>query len=87
MYYGNQVLAEPSTLEHFGLLIEFVEIWEWWLDGTLALEVVRLLEHSGDMLQRIRQNLVSQCKPLQQELKRLPFFGHLRPDSDCEVWP
>jgi hypothetical protein len=65
----NMWLAEPSTLKHFGALVEFLEVWNRWLNGTLPREVVRLLGHSEDKLQPLYQDLARQSECLSQKLK------------------
>jgi hypothetical protein len=40
-------LAESSTIRYFATFVEFVEIWNRWLDNSLPSEVLRELGHSG----------------------------------------
>ncbi len=63
-------LAEPSTLEHFGALVEFVEIWDRWLDETIPAEVAGALEHGEDKLYPLYDDLSRQFRRLQKELLR-----------------
>jgi hypothetical protein len=43
-------LAEPSTISYFPALLEFVEVWTRWLDGSLPVEVLGQLGHSESTL-------------------------------------
>lgn len=69
-FQANMGLAEPSTREYFGALVEFIEIWDRWLDGTLPKEVAAELDHSEDALQPFYGDLAAQLDRLQRELER-----------------
>jgi hypothetical protein len=47
----NMWLAEPSTLQFYNELLEYVEIWNRFLKGTLPLEVLSEMDHGEDQLQ------------------------------------
>jgi hypothetical protein len=62
----NLWLAEPSTREHYAALVEFVDVWDRFLSGTLPKGVVRRLnqqeptalhEELERQLDRIRKEL------------------------------
>ncbi len=46
----NMWLAEASTIQHFPVLIEFVDLWDRFLAGTLPGEVVNALGHTEQTL-------------------------------------
>ena len=46
----NMWLAEKSTLQHFPALIEYVDIWDRFMAGTIPGEVVNALGHSEESL-------------------------------------
>ena len=63
-------LAEPSTLDHFDVLVEFVEIWNRFLAKTLPHEVLESIDHSEKDLDPFYEDLEMQTKKLRQELKK-----------------
>lgn len=69
LFADNMWLAEPPTREHFGALVEFVEIWDRWLGGTLPKETVPLLGHSEENLQPFYKDLATQLNRLSNELR------------------
>ncbi len=69
-FQTNMGLAEPSTRAYFGALVEFIEIWDRWLDDSLPSEVVAELDHSEDKLQPFYRDLADQLDHMQRELKR-----------------
>jgi hypothetical protein len=50
VFRKNIWLAEPSTVGYFPSLIEFVNIWDRFLAGTLPMEVIQELKHSEESL-------------------------------------
>jgi hypothetical protein len=70
LFTNNMWLAEGSTRVHFGALVEFVEIWDRWLGGSLPKEAVPLLGHREEKLQQFYIDLVTQLDRLTGELKR-----------------
>jgi hypothetical protein len=69
LFRDKMALAEPSTIEHFGALIEFVELWDRWLDRTVPPEVVTALEHGEDKLLPFYEDVAAQFAKLRDELK------------------
>jgi hypothetical protein len=63
-------LAEPSTLDHFPALVEFVELWNRFLATSLPHEVLELIEHSEKELDPLYQDLATQTERLRQEVKK-----------------
>lgn len=50
LFRENYWLAEPETRSFYGDLIEFVEIWNRWIDKALPVEVLKRLDHGEDNL-------------------------------------
>jgi hypothetical protein len=50
-------LAEPSTIRHYAALVEFVEIWNRFLDQSLPREVLQQIEHKEETLQPLYADL------------------------------
>ena len=46
LFRENYWLAKPETRDHYPTLVEFVEVWNRWLDDALPREVLERLEHS-----------------------------------------
>ena len=69
VFSENLALAEPSTIEHFGALVEFVELWDRWLEGTVPAEVTVALEHGEENLHPLYADLSHHFARLQSELQ------------------
>jgi hypothetical protein len=61
-------LAEPSTISYFPALLEFVEVWTRWLDGSLPVEVLGQLGHSESTLFPFYENLLQNFTRMHREL-------------------
>lgn len=70
LFRGNLWLAEPSTRQHFGTLVEFVDIWERWLSGSLPIEVIAKLNHSEELLEPLYQDLEVQHGRLREAVSK-----------------
>ena len=68
IFSSNMWLAEPSTLQHFGALVEFVEIWNRWTSGSLPPEVVQEIGHSEEKLKPLYADLSAQMQSLRNKL-------------------
>lgn len=67
---SNQIgLAEPSTLNHFPALVEFVEIWNRFLDGSLPENVLDKIEHKEETLTAFYDDLKTQSKRLSEAIR------------------
>jgi hypothetical protein len=53
-------LAEADTRKHYPALVEFVDIWERWLDGSLPDEVVGRIGHTEENLSQFYDDLQTQ---------------------------
>lgn len=73
LFRDNLWLAEHETKDYFGLLFEFVELWERWLADTIPPEVMRSLEHSEESLLPFYEHLEHKHAELRAKLER----GHL----------
>jgi hypothetical protein len=63
-------LAEKETRAYFPAVLEFVEIWERWIAGTLPIEVWRNLNHTEDNLAGFYQHISSVHDELRSRLER-----------------
>lgn len=70
LFRDNMWLAEPETKEFFGLLLEFVELWERWLAKTLPPEVIQSLEHGEESLHLFYDHLQEKHDELREKLER-----------------
>jgi hypothetical protein len=70
LFRDRMALAESSTVEHFGALVEFVDLWDRWLQRTIPPEVIEELEHSEAMLYPLYEDLADNFARLKAELKR-----------------
>lgn len=70
LFRGNLWLAEPSTRQHFGTLVEFVDIWERWLSGSLPAEVIDKLNHGEELLEPLYQDLEVQHGRLREAVSK-----------------
>lgn len=69
-FEANVGLAKPTTLNYFGALVEFVEIWDQWLNKTIPKDALKFLGHSEDNLKPFYQDLSMHLNSLNCELNR-----------------
>jgi hypothetical protein len=69
MFRDKMWLAESETRAYFGDFVEFVEVWQAFLRGTLPVEVVRAMDHSEKNLNPFYEHLEKTCDRLQKQLK------------------
>jgi hypothetical protein len=69
LFTSKLLLAEFSTIQHFPALLEFVEIWNRWLDRSLPVEVLGQLNHSEEKLFPFYQDLADNFARLQGMLQ------------------
>ncbi len=69
LFTSKMHLAEFSTIQHFAVLLEFVEIWNRWLDHSLPVEVLTQLQHSEEKLYPFYENLADNFARMQQALR------------------
>jgi hypothetical protein len=70
LFRGSLWLAEASTRQHFSTLIEFVDIWERWLSGSLPAEVIAKLNHCEELLEPLYQDLEGQHSRLRAAVSK-----------------
>ncbi len=63
-------LAEPSTVKHYGTLVEYVEIWNRALQKTLPTQVKIRLQHEEAKLFPFYEDLGAQAQRLREQLKK-----------------
>lgn len=57
MFRDNLWLAEPETKEHYKPLMEFLDVWNRAMSGSLPHEVIQRLGHSEENLHPFYKNL------------------------------
>lgn len=70
VFSQNMGLAEPSTRAYFGELVEFVEVWDRWLSGSLPREAIPLIGHTEDKLRPFYEDLATQLDSLGRKLRQ-----------------
>lgn len=65
-------LAEASKREHLPALIEFVELWERFLDKTIPAEVIGRLDVTEENLKPLYENVENTFLELRQKLRARP---------------
>lgn len=65
----NYYLGENETREHFGSLLEFVDIWDRWLDRSIPHEVTKDLNHGEKGLQSFYADLEKTHNELSAKLR------------------
>jgi hypothetical protein len=71
--------AEFSTIKHFAALLEFVEIWNRWLDKSLPAEVLEKLKHSEQKLYPFYEDLDNNFACMQLALHEKHRWWHRSP--------
>ncbi len=62
-------LAEPSTQRHYAALVEYVEIWNRFLDQSLPREVLQQIEHKEEALKPFYADLEQHFTSLSKRLR------------------
>jgi hypothetical protein len=68
VWVANMGQAKESTQEHFAALVEYVEIWNRFLDQSLPNTVVRRLEHEEPKLYPLYKDIEEQVVRLRKEI-------------------
>jgi hypothetical protein len=63
-------LAEPSTIQHYGTLVEYVEIWNRAFQQSLPREVRVRLQHEERKLYPFYEDLEAQAQRLRDKLRK-----------------
>ncbi len=70
-------LAEPSTIKHYSALVEYVEIWNRFLDHSIPQQVLLDIEHDESSLFPFYEDLRQNFERITRELKS---------DNPMDVW-
>lgn len=70
IFRDNYYLAERRTREYFRSLLEFVDIWDRWLDKSIPREVLKDLEHSEKTLNPLYDDLKETYNELRAKLSK-----------------
>jgi len=62
-------LAEPETRTHYADLLEFIEVWNRWIDKALPPEVLERLNHGEDNLTSFYEHIEQMHTAIRQKLK------------------
>jgi len=62
-------LAEMSTRHYYRELVEFVELWERWLNRTLPAEVVKRIGHDESRLHPLYENVSDRLETIRTRLQ------------------
>ena len=71
LFISKMHLAESATRAYLTELINFVEVWDRWTDGSLPREVLPRLDHSEKHLYPLYEDLEKQFTVLQHALSKL----------------
>ena len=69
LFRENYWLSEPATREYYSGILEFVDLWERWVDKSLPVEVLRRLGHTEERLQPFYEHLASKHDEIRAKLK------------------
>jgi hypothetical protein len=78
LFTANMPLAEAETIRHFPALLEFVELWNRWIDGSLPIEVLGQLNHSEEKLFPLYDDLAENFERMQRLLAERHHWWHRR---------
>ncbi len=70
LYREKLWLAEPDTRAHFPPLLEFVSLWEWYLDQKPPGRIMLGLKHSSKKLEPVFDHLHQEHERLRKDLSR-----------------
>jgi len=70
IFTGKFWLAEDSTRSHYGKLVEYIEVWNRFMERTLPPEVSFSLEHREEWLHPFYTDLEEQLASLRSKLAR-----------------
>jgi hypothetical protein len=69
LFRENYWLADPATREFYPEIVEFVDIWERWVDKSLPVEVLRRVNHSEEKLVPFYNHVAETHDAIQRKLK------------------
>ena len=62
-------LAEPETVAYYQQLIDFIEIWDRWLDKSIGPEILEKLNNEEEALYPFYQDLEDTTRRLREKIK------------------
>ena len=62
-------LAEPQTVAYYQQLIDFIEIWDRWLDKSIGPEILEKLNNDEEALHPFYQDLEDTTRRLREKIK------------------
>jgi hypothetical protein len=68
LFTDKMPFTEPSTRQHFGELVEFVEIWKRFYADALPEEMLSLLDHREDKVKPLYADVANQVENLTRQL-------------------
>jgi hypothetical protein len=68
IFRENYYLADQQTREHFRALLEFVDLWDRWLDKSIPHEVVEDIDHGEKPLYPLYEDLETKHEELRRKL-------------------
>jgi hypothetical protein len=68
LFTDKMPFTEPSTRQHFGELVEFVEIWNRFFADALPKETLGLLDHREDKVKPLYTDVANQVENLTRQL-------------------
>ena len=68
LFTDKMSLTEPSTRQHFGALVEFVEIWNRFFADALPKETLRVLDHREEKVKPLYADVANQVENLTGQL-------------------
>jgi hypothetical protein len=69
IFRDNYYLSEKTTADHFPYLLEFVDIWDRWLDRSIPREVIEELDHDEKKLEALYSDLEETHTALRTKLR------------------
>jgi hypothetical protein len=68
LFTDKMPFTEPSTRQHFGALVEFVEIWKRFYADALPKETLSLLDHREEKVKPLYADVANQVENLARQL-------------------
>ncbi|WP_408595794.1 hypothetical protein [Limnohabitans sp.] len=69
LFRENYWLSEPATRDYYADMLEFVDLWERWIDKALPAEVLKRLEHTEENLKPFYEHLAKKHDEIRAKLK------------------
>jgi hypothetical protein len=88
LFTSKMHFAELSTINHYAVLLEFVDIWDRWLDKSLPHEVVKGLNHSEQKLYPLYEDVAANFSQKQHALReKSSWRWWWKPKASVKVLP